>query len=108
MNAKEFERFKVAVLVDSMKVIGNGDVIKGRHIILQLASRLRYARFQHPNFPDNRMSTYEVIEEEWKEFSLEMRKENYPRAKDEAMDVMATMTRFLLDEDIVDGAKKRS
>lgn len=108
MNDKEFERFKVDVLVDSMKVIGNGDVIKGRHIILQLASRLRYARFQHPNFPDNGMSLYEVIEEEWEEFSIEMHKENYLRAKDEAMDVMATMTRFLLDEDTVDGTKKRS
>ena len=108
MNAKESERFKVDALVDSMKVIGNGDIIKGRHVILQLASRLRYARFQHPNFSGSRMSTYEVIEEEWKEFSLEMRKEDYPRAKDESMDVMATMTRFLLDEDIVDGTKKRS
>ena len=108
MTTQEMERYKVDALVDAMKFIGNGDVVKGRHIVLQLAARLRYARIRHPNFPDNYMSTYEVIEEEWKEFTNEMQKENYPHAKDEAMDVMATLTRFYLDEDIVDGPTKRS
>lgn len=108
MNDKQFAQFKAAALVDAIKVIGNGDVVKGRHIILQLAARLRYARIKHPDFTNDEMSAHDVIEEEWNELSFELKKNDRPRAKSETLDVMATLTRFFLDEDIENGAKKHS
>ena len=108
MNDKQFAQFKAAALVDAIKTIGNGDVVKGRHLVLQLATRRRYARIKHPVFPDNATTTHDVIKEEWEEFSFELKKNARPRAKDEALDVMATLTRFFLDEDIENGQEKHS
>lgn len=108
MDDKEFAQYKSDVITDALKSIGNGDLNNGRHIVLMLAARLRYARKLHPKFPDNGMTTYDVIEEEWREFSYEILQEDYSRARDEAMDVMATLTRFLLNEDLGNGTKKHS
>lgn len=108
MNDKQFEQFKSAAIVDAIKTIGNGDVVKGRHIVLQLATRLHYARVKHPSFPDDGTTTHDVIEEEWEEFSFELKKNDRLRAKNEALDVMATLTRFFLDEDIENGQEKHS
>lgn len=108
MDDKQFEQFKSAAIVDAIKIIGNGDVVKGRHVVLQLATRLRYARIKHPIFSDNDITTHDVIKEEWEEFSFELKKNARPRAKDEALDVMATLTRFFLDEDIENGQEKHS
>lgn len=96
------------ILDEDLTTIGNGDAENGRYIMAKIADRLFRARYTHPNFPDNGMTTYEVIAEEWREFSEEMEKGDYPRACYEALDVIATMIRFILDEDIVDGSEKHS
>lgn len=108
MNTKSFNQFKADALVDAIKSIGNGDVVKGRHIVLQLGARLHYARAKHPTYTPKGTTAFDVILSEWKEYCNEVERHNRPRSKDEAYDVMATLTRFILDEDTLNGSEKHS
>lgn len=88
------EDFESSTINSAFSTIGNGSLEKGRNIVLQLATRLTYARIAHPSFC-YRGSAYKVIESEWNEFTLEMARGDFPRSEDEAMDVITTLVRFM-------------
>lgn len=107
MTDEEFSQVESATIKKALEVIGNGDYVKGRHIILRIASRLEYARKKHPKFADNSFEALEVIEAEENEFYTEIVRGDRPRAKDEALDVISTLVRFYLDEDGWNGSAKQ-
>ena len=108
MTDEEFSQVESATIKKALEVIGNGDYVKGRHIILRIASRLEHARKRHPRFASNSLEALEVIEAEENEFYTEIVRGDRPRAKDEALDVISTLIRFYLDEDGWNGSTKQS
>lgn len=94
----EVKGFADNLLSNAFTTIGNGDLERGRNIVLQLAARLTYARVAHPSFCLSGGSAYKVIESEWDEFTLEMARNDQLRAEDEAMDVITTLVRFMNGE----------
>lgn len=74
--------------------IGNGNLVDGILVMDNIVDRLRQARSKHPVFEGVPCITSEIGE-----FLYASDHESRERAKDEALDIIATCIRFLLDED---------
>lgn len=83
---------------EALTILGNGDAAKGRRLIDDLAGRLVHARTEHPVFANTDESAVTVIDDELWELANAVYTETPERAHDEALDVMATVARFLNDE----------
>lgn len=82
-------------IVDKMlESIGNGDVHKGDYILERIYSRLKVAREKHPKFEGPR-----CIISEMGEFIYAVDHESEDRAKDEALDIIVTCVRYILNEE---------
>lgn len=73
------------------------------HISSLISDRLALARKKHPKFGGVSCITSEIGE-----FLYAADHETRTRLKDEALDVIVTCVRLLLDEDEVDGTEKHS
>lgn len=83
---------------EALTILGNGDSAKGWAMLDNLAGRLVHARKKHQLFANNAAHAVEVIDAELCELFTAVTSETPERAHDEALDVMATVARFLNDE----------
>lgn len=81
--------------VRACMAFGNGDVGKGRQTIFMLARRLEEARGKHPVFAESAEEAVDVIESEFLELQYAWEQESQDRQIDEALDVAATVVRFV-------------
>lgn len=86
-------------LVDIFWQFGNGDMGRGRAVILAIAQRLSEARRKHPVFAQNSQDGCSVIRQEmWELDDAICDKEGEDRERDEALDVAVTAIRFVIGE----------
>lgn len=81
--------------VRACMAFGNGDAGKGRQVIFMLARRLEEARGKHPVFAESAEEAADVIESEFWELQYAWEQESQDRQIDEALDVAATVVRFV-------------
>ncbi len=81
--------------VRACMAFGNGNVGKGRQTIFMLARRLEEARGKHPVFAESAEEAADVIESEFWELQYAWEQESQDRQIDEALDVAATVVRFV-------------
>lgn len=92
-DSNDVEKFAQEEIEKALKTLGNGDFVKGRNTILLLATRMAFARKKHPKFGGMRCIMSEVGE-----LIYATDHETHNRAKDEAIDVITTLIRFLNNE----------
>ena len=80
------------------RAFGNGNEAKGRAIMQAIALRLEEARGKHPVYAEGPYQALGVIHAEFKELEHAVEHEAPGREKDEALDVAATVVRFLGEE----------
>lgn len=88
---KEWPMFYVRACM----AFGNGDVGRGRQALFMLAKRLEEARGKHPVFAESAEEAVDVIESEFWELQYAQDQESQDRQIDEALDVVATVVRFV-------------
>lgn len=81
--------------VRACMAFGNGDVGRGRQALFMLAKRLEEARQKHPVFAESAEEAVDVIESEFCELQYAWEQESQDRQIDEALDVAATVVRFV-------------
>lgn len=77
---------------------GNGNSVRGVELVQAIAQRLDEAREKHPVYAWGKYQTLEVIRGELLELEHAVKHETLERARDEALDVIATVIRFLNGE----------
>lgn len=87
-------KLKLSNVNNVLTDMGNGDLVIGTMLLSDISNRLRAARSRHPVFGGVPCITSEIGE-----FLYASDHESRERAKDEALDIIATCIRFLLDED---------
>ena len=80
------------------KAFGNGNERKGRVIMQAIALRLEEARGKHPVYAEGPCQALGVIHAEFKELEHAVEHETEARQRDEGLDVVATVVRFLGEE----------
>lgn len=80
------------------RAFGNGNEAKGRAIMQAIALRLEQARDKHPLYAEGPYHALGVIGSEFHELEKAVHHETPAREKDEALDVIATLVRFLGEE----------
>lgn len=80
------------------KAFGNGNERIGRAIIQAIALRLEHARDKHPLYAEGPYHALGVIGSEFHELEKAVEHETESRQMDEALDVIATLVRFLGEE----------
>lgn len=82
-------------------IFGNGDFHRGQQIIFMLAQRLAEAREKHPHFAEGVYQGLGVVGAEYQEFVRAVEHESHDRQLDEALDVAATILRFINREYVI-------
>lgn len=91
----------------ALKIIGNGDLGRGKQLIFMLARRLEEARRKHPLFAEGPYQALGVIGAAYRELVLAIEHETPDRQLDEALNMAGKLMRFVNGEHLLPGSRRR-